>query len=124
MVRRLGGFPKLSVSAGVDNVLAQRIHLSGYRWKVDWSVKSIHLRAGLKDELAHYYWYGTCASGLGLILFNKPVNLKSVILRAFFSPIRGLDVAIQKNAPQVVYIYPLIRFNILRGVLHGKKRRY
>jgi glycosyltransferase involved in cell wall biosynthesis len=31
VVRRLGNFPKLSVSAGVNNVLAQRIHLSGYR---------------------------------------------------------------------------------------------
>jgi len=124
VIRRLGGFPKLSVSAGVDNVLAQRIHLSGYRWKVDYDVKSTHLRTGLKDELAHYYWYGTCASGLEQILFNKPVNLKGLILRAFFSPIRGLDVAIKKNAPQIVYIYPLIRFNILRGVLAGRKGRY
>lgn len=105
MVRRLGGFPKLSVSAGVDNVLAQRIHLSGYRWKVDWSVKSIHLRAGLKDELAHYYWYGTCASGLGLILFNKPVNLKSVILRAFFQPYSRLRCGYtEKRSAGSVYL--------------------
>jgi hypothetical protein len=124
VVRRLGGFPKLSVSAGVDNVFAQRIHLSGYRWKVDYDVKSTHLRTGLKDELAHYYWYGTCASGLEQILFNKPLNLKGVILRSFFSPIRGLDVAIKKNAPQVMYIYPLIRFNILKGVLDRRKGRY
>ena len=122
VIRRLDGFPKLSVSVGVDNVLAQRIHLSGYRWKVDYDVKSTHLRTGLKDELAHYYWYGTCASGLEQILFNKPVNLKGVILSAFFSPIRGLDVAIKKNAPQVVYIYPLVRFNILRGILDGRKK--
>jgi len=121
VIRRISGFPKLSVSAGVDNILAQKIHAGGYKWKVDYTVKSIHLRTGLKDELAHYYWYGTCANRLAQILSNKPVNLKGVVLRAFFSPIRGLDVAIKKNAPQVVYIYPLIRFNILRGVLVGRK---
>lgn len=121
IVRLLGGFPRLLISAGVDNVLAQRIHSNGFKWKVDYSVRSIHLRKGLKDELAHYYWYGTCANQLEPVLFSKPVNLKSMVLRAFFSPFRGLEVAIKKNAPQVVYIYPLIRLAILKGIFDGRK---
>jgi glycosyltransferase involved in cell wall biosynthesis len=121
IVRLLGGFPRLRISAGVDTVLAQRIHSNGFKWKVDYNVRSIHLRKGLKDELAHYYWYGTCANQLEPVLFSKPVNLKSTVLRALFSPFRGLEVAIKKNAPQVIYIYPLIRLAILKGTFDGRK---
>jgi len=121
VIKRLGSFPKLSISAGVDNVLAQRIHLNQFKWKVDYSVKSTHLRKGLRDELAHYYWYGTCSSQSAQILFNKPCDLKGITLRAFFSPFRGLQVAIKKRVPEAFYIYPLIRFTILRGALKGRK---
>lgn len=121
IIRELGGFPRLSVSVGVDTALAQRVLLGGYRWKVDYTVKSIHLRSGLKDELAHYYWYGVCSGRLTPTLLNRPVETKHNILRLFFSPIRGLHVAIKKNAPEVVYIYPLIRFNVLKGNLEGRR---
>jgi hypothetical protein len=30
-------------------------------------------------------------------------------------------VAIKKNAPQVIYIYPLIRLAILKGTFDGRK---
>lgn len=116
-----GGSPKLSISAGIDKVLAQRIRLNQFKWKVDYTVKSTHLRLGLRDELAHYYWYGTCSGQLAQTLFDKPCDLKGIALRAFFSPFRGLHIAIKKRAPQAFYIYPLIRFTILRGVLKGRK---
>lgn len=121
VIRSLGGFPKLPVSAGVDTVLAYLTYVSGYEWKVDYTVKSIHLRKGLNDELAHRYWYATCYDTISMMRFNKPADLKKTSAILFFSPLRGLHIAIKKRCPTAVYIYPLIRFNILRGIADSRK---
>jgi len=121
VIQKLGGFPSLPVSAGVDTFLAKNVISAGFKWKVDYTVVSIHLRSDLKDELAHYYWYGACHRRTSHVLYDKPVDLTRSMLRFFFSPIRGLQIAFKKNAPEVVYIYPLIRLNILRGMLGAKK---
>jgi len=122
IMRTLGGFPTLTISAGIDHVLAQRVHLSGFKWKVDYDVKSVHLRKGLGDELAHYYWYGTCSDTLERSLFKRSASARLMALRLFFSPIRGLQIALKKNAPQAIYIYPLLRLAFLRGVFDGRRR--
>ncbi len=122
VIRTLGGFPKLTISAGVDNILAQEVHANNFEWKVDYTVRSTHLRKDLKQELAHYYWYGTCYSTLSPMLFKRNVNLKSLVSRLFFSPLRGLDIAVRKKAPQAVYVYPLIRLAVVRGVFDGLRR--
>ena len=81
VIKELGGFPKLPISAGVDNVLAEKVRLKNLEWKVDFTVKSTHLRKGLREELAHSYWYGTCFSMLDPILFKRNVDLRSFIIR-------------------------------------------
>ena len=124
VVREVGGFPKLSIPAGIDNVLAQRFAQSGFSWKVDYTVKSLHLRNGLKDELKHDYWYGTCFNILVPLLSKKNLDLKPMILRLLFSPIRGLDIALKKKAPQAVAIYPLTRLAMLRGMVAGRKAQF
>jgi glycosyltransferase involved in cell wall biosynthesis len=121
IVREVGGFPKLSIPAGIDNVLAQRFDQSGFRWRVDYTVKSVHLRNGLRDELKHDYWYGTCFNILVPLLSKKNLNIKPMVLRLLFSPIRGLDIAFKKKAPTAVVIYPLTRLAMLRGVVAGRK---
>jgi len=122
IIRQIGGFPKISISAGVDNVLAMRIRLNQFEWKVDYTVKSTHLRKGLKDELVHYYWYGTCSDTLSPLLFRRYADIRPLILRLFFSPMRGLHIAIKKKTPQAVYVYPLIRLVGLKGIFDGRKR--
>jgi glycosyltransferase involved in cell wall biosynthesis len=107
IIRGLGGFPS-------DCNLPKRIFESGYKWKVDYSVESIHIRNGMKDELSHYYWYGALSR-------EYHESVRDSILRMLFSPVRGLHAAVEKNAPDIVFIYPLIRLNILRGMLEGKK---
>ena len=119
VIKSLGGFPKTTVSAGVDNILAQRVKVNNFEWKVDYSVRSVHLRKGLREELAHYHWYGTCFSTLNPLLFKSNVNMKSIIFRALFSPLRGLQIALKKNSPQAVLVYPLIRFFMLKGISDG-----
>jgi glycosyltransferase involved in cell wall biosynthesis len=122
IMRMLGGFPSLTISAGIDHVLAQRVHSNGFEWKVDYDVKSVHLRKGLGDELAHYYWYGTCSDILERSLFKKSASARLTILRLLFSPIRGLQIALKKNTPQAIYIYPLLRLAFLRGIFDGRRR--
>jgi len=124
VIKRVGRFPKLPVSAGVDNVLAQLVHSIGFKWMVDYNVTSSHLRKGLSDELSHYYWYGTCYDTLSRLLYRKNVNVRAMVLRLFFSPFRGLHIALKKKAPQAVYIYPLIRFFVLKGISDGRKRTF
>jgi hypothetical protein len=68
----------------------------------------------MKDELQHYYWYGTLAREYG-------EAIKETLLRLFFSPIRGLHAAMKKRAPEIVFLYPLIRLYIMRGMLEGKE---
>jgi len=121
IIRKFGGFPWLPVSAGVDTFLAKNVVSAGFRWKVDYTVTSIHLRGDLKDELAHYYWYGACHRRTSHVLYDKTVDLTRNVLRFFFSPVRGLQIASKKNAPEVVYIYPLIRLNILKGMMETNK---
>lgn len=122
VVRSLNGFPKLRISAGVDNVLAQKIHVHGFRWVVDYSVRSVHLRKGLRQELDHYYWYGTCMVSLDPVLFGRNVNLRRFALRWLLSPVRGLDIALKKRAPEALYVYPLMRLATLQGIANGLRR--
>lgn len=123
VIRQLGGFPVLSVSVGVDHVLARRIHSAGYRWKVDYDVHSVHLRSGLQDELDHTYWYGGCADVLESSLFKKPAQTRVLVRRFLFSPIRGAQITLKTHAPQALYIYPLLRLAFLRGVLNSRKKQ-
>jgi glycosyltransferase involved in cell wall biosynthesis len=121
-LRSLGGFPKLRISAGVDNVLAQKIHLLGLKWAVDYSVKSVHLRKGLRQELDHYYWYGTCMVSLHPLLFKRNIDLRTFALRWLLSPLRGLDIAFRKKTAEALYVYPLMRLATLRGIADGLRK--
>ena len=121
IIREIGGFPKLSVPAGVDNMLAYQVYLNGFEWFVDYSVKSEHLRQSLKDELAHRYWYGTCYDGLSRALGISYPSLNKHILRLLFSPFRGLEIGIKKKDLKATYVYPLIRLNVLKGIVNSRK---
>lgn len=119
ILRKLGGFPKLKINAGVDTVLAKKINDCGMRWLVDFDVKSIHLRRGLYQELKHYYWYGLCYKELRRELGETIDSFWHVLLRSGFSPMRGLQIAYKQKCWQISYVYPLIRFSILLGIVGG-----
>ncbi|MEM3672598.1 MAG: glycosyltransferase family 2 protein [Candidatus Bathyarchaeia archaeon] len=121
IIRQIGGFPKLSGSAGVDQILAQRIHSAGFKWEVDYEVISIHLRKGFQNEMAHSYWYGTCLDELEHALFKRNANIRRLLLRFVFSPLRGLHIALKVREPRSIYIYPLVRLAVIRGVVDKRK---
>jgi len=116
----MGGFPKLTINAGIDATLVKQINDAGYVWKVDFTVRSIHIRRGILDELRHGYWYGTEATALDRVLEEPSSALTSTLARAAFSPFRGLSIAYKKRCWQIAFVYPVIRVTIFIGVLVGR----
>jgi hypothetical protein len=94
---------------------------AGYRWRVDYDVASVHLRNGLKEELAHNYWYGCHSDELERRMFHRNVNSRLIIRRFLTSPIRGVQIALRMNAPDAIYIYPLMRMSFVRGAFNQRK---
>jgi glycosyltransferase involved in cell wall biosynthesis len=126
VIKKLGGFPKMPVNAGVDAVLAYKIGQAGYNWVVDYAVQSVHLRQGLKQELQHQYWYATQLYEIWEKIqteTNKPppITKNGILFRFCVSPFTGLFIAFRTKEPTITYIHPLIRFYYMKGLLEASK---
>jgi len=126
IVKQLGGFPKMRVNAGVDAVLAYKIQQAGYNWVVDYTVQSIHLRQGLKQELHHQYWYATQLYDIWRRIETEtnrppPITKMGIVFRLCVSPFTGLFVALKTREPTITYIHPLTRFYYLKGLLEASR---
>lgn len=121
VLRAVGGFPTLSVSGGIDTVLAYTMQKRNFEWKVAWNVVSTHMRKSLRDELKHYYWYGTCQPELWKVLGDPRDKFFAIVKRTMFSPFRGLTVALNQRCLDLIYVYPLVRLYVLRGTIDGLK---
>lgn len=127
-IKKLGGFPKMQVNAGVDAVLAYKVGQAGYFWIVDYNVQSNHLRQGLRQELHHQYWYATQLYEIWRRIeteTNKPppITKSGIIFRFCLSPFTGLFMALKTKEPTIAYIHPLIRFYYMKGLLEASKTR-
>jgi len=121
IIRKLGGFPRISLDACVDNVLAKRAHDAGFKWKVDYGVKSLHIRKGLRNELRHFYWYGAQYPILEPYITGKHASARGFLKRLMLSPKNGMELALKLNSAQIIYLYPLIRLALYRGLVSGRK---
>ncbi len=126
IIKELGGFPKLQVNAGVDTTLAYRVKEAGYQWIVDYNIRSIHMRRGLRQELNHQYFYGAQLYEIWRKIREEttippPVTKLGVIRRFIMSPFTGLFMAYQTKEPSVLVIHPLIRFYYMKGLLQATK---
>jgi len=121
VLRGLGGFPFFGVNAGVDLVLAWMLKQKGFVWHVYPSVVSVHLREGLVDELRHQRWYGMQRAVINSELEKLSVPIKvskwRVIAHLFVPPIQGVIAAFKARDATICYIYPLIRFYYVWGVI-------
>ena len=125
IIRNLGGFPKFKrkeLHACVDNVLAKRIFDAGFKWKVNYNIKSLHIRKGLRDELRHFYWYGSLNPTLEPYINGKHASVRKCLKDLLYSPKKSLNLALKLNSPQLIYIYPLIHLALYRGLVSGRKR--
>jgi len=107
VIRGLGGFPKTRMI--VDTVLARQIKDAGFKWVVDANTVSIHLKS-LLDEIKSQYFYGK---------FTEDSELAKIVMRAVFSPIRGLQVAWRKKCWEIMFVYPALRMALFLGALRG-----
>lgn len=121
IIRSLGGFPNFGANAGIDLVLAWNVIAHDYNWYVNFDAVSIHLRTGLFDELRHQRWYGMQRSIINDELKRRGVkeNIPKmrVVSHLFAPPIQGLAAALKTRDATICYIYPLIRFFYVWGVL-------
>jgi glycosyltransferase involved in cell wall biosynthesis len=126
IIKKLRGFPKMKVNAGVETVLAYKIGQAGYHWVVDYNVQSVHLRHGLKQELRHQYWYATQSYEIWRKIGTEtdkppPTTKMSILFRFCVSPFTGLFIAFKTREPSIFYIHPLIRLYYLKGLLEASK---
>ena len=122
ILNQIGGYPKCKNNAGIDTLLAYRLHSSGYKWIVNYNVKSVHLRrGGLKEELKHQYWYASSLKETWAQMeqdgVKPPINKKGIAFRFFTSPFTGAFVALKTRDPKIAFVHPLIRLYYLWGLL-------
>ena len=114
VLNTIGGFPKVT-NAFTETVLHEELKRLGYRWLVDYGVRSIHLHGGLWDELRHYRFYGA-----NLPELNKRLGWRNnVFSKCVKSPGAALHMAFATKDPKLILSYPLCRLAMLGGYLHG-----
>lgn len=92
IIRKLGGFP-ISCPLYVDAYLHTTLWKSGFKWVVDATVISEHIRPSLFYELLHGYTY--------MIKRERDLetNLLDMLRILSFSPLRALHVVYRKRCP-------------------------
>jgi glycosyltransferase involved in cell wall biosynthesis len=122
-LRSIGGFPKVNF-AGIDTFVLHLLESKGYKWLVDYNVKSVHLHyGGLLNEFKHYYFYGSSSpqiySYLKAFSLYENENLSSLLLRFIKSPISSFKMALKMHDSRLMLSYPIIRLCWLLGYIHG-----
>ena len=114
VLRSIGGFPKVT-NAFTETILHNELRHLGYRWLVDYGVRSLHLHGGLRDELRHYRFYGA-----NLVELNRRLGWRNDVWgKVVRSPVAALHMAFSTGDPRLVLSYPLCRLAMLWGYLYG-----
>ena len=110
VIKSLGGFD-VRFHISCDRNLQDRVWKAGYKWIVDKTLVSDHIRDSVSQSAKHVYELSKFA--------NYPDNLSfsSVLSRFLFSPIRGVEVSLKKKCPQAFVVYPYWRFMLLKSTL-------
>ena len=125
-IRTIGGFPKIpkEFQCMLDNVLAQRIHNAGYKWIVNYRVKSLHIRHSLKDELDHNFWYGQSEDFVFYYLTRKYPSIPKRQRLLFWSFVFGFKTALETRSPQSIYLGSILQLAELRGLISSRKKTH
>ena len=123
-LRSIGGFPKVNF-AGIDTFVFHLLESKGYKWLVEYDVKSLHLHyGGLLNEFKHYYFYGLSLPEIYSRLRNfgniyENENLSCLFLRFLKSPISSFKMALKMHDSRLILCYPIIRLCLLLGYIRG-----
>jgi len=124
VVKMLGGFPNICPVC-TDTVLkARMISETHYKWITDPTVVSLHMRTSLRGSIEHgYKLRQICAKTLYCSRGEKYSTL-GLFRRFLTSPVRGLQIAILEDCPDVVWAYPYLRLSHLLVELKWKPEPY
>lgn len=114
IIKRLGGFPT-TCPLFTDGYLFDTVESSGFKWVVDLTVISDHIRPGLMNELRHSYVYTIRRRR------DLEANLFDMLRILSFSPLRALHIVYRKRCPELFFFYPLFRLVLLKAFLDRKK---
>lgn len=123
-LRSIGGFPKVNF-AGIDTFVFHLLESKGYKWLVDYDVKSLHLHyGGLLNEFKHYYFYGLSLPEIysrlkNFCTFYENESLSCLFLRFLKSPISSFKMALRMHDSRLMFCYPIIRLCWLLGYIRG-----
>lgn len=123
-LKAVGGFPKVNF-AGIDTLVAHLLELKGYKWLVNYHVKSLHLhQGGLWNEFKHYYFYGKSLPKIYSRLKKfyavyENENLRVLFLRFVKSPVSSFKMALRMHDSRLIFCYPIIRLCWLLGYIRG-----
>jgi len=119
IIKQLGGFPSDCLVC-TDTILMKKIiYETPYKWVIDVNVVSDHIRQSIKTHIKHKYTLTKlcanshyCVNEAGPLLTNLKLFLTS--------PIRASIIAYKKRCPQILYVYPAIRYEKLKACIEAK----
>jgi glycosyltransferase involved in cell wall biosynthesis len=119
MIKQLGGFPTICPTC-TDTILMKKIVCeTAYRWLIDETVISQHMREDLRYEIEHGYQLSLLCSSTSYC--GWATTSLFTLLRLFLtSPFRGTIMAVKKRCPDLAWIYPFMRNISLKAFLHRK----
>lgn len=120
LIRKLGGFPD-SCPVSVDENLRENVERAGFKWVIDPTVISQHIRNGVREQLRHKYkTYLTRKRDMHDEFSDV---WKFFIIATFQSPIRSFFIACKKKRPEIFFVYPMFRFIMVKSCLDRRAAR-
>lgn len=122
IIEESGGFPS-ECPVCTDTILMKKIVLeTPYKWIVDRTVVSDHIRQSVKYYLQHCYKLGKlCTHSRYCVTPTLPPLLS--LLRLFMtSPLRASAIAWKKHEPRIFWVYPSVRWMKLKGFLDRERK--
>ena len=110
VMKSLGGFD-VRFPISCDRNLQDRVRKAGYKWIIDKTLVSDHIRGDVRQIGKHVYELSKFAD------YSDKLSLSSILTRFLFSPIRGVEVSLKKKCPRALVVYPYWRFTILKSTL-------
>jgi glycosyltransferase involved in cell wall biosynthesis len=96
----------------VDRDLQQRIEKQNYKWVIDRTVVSEHLKESIRE-----YARKTRRDVRICRYVQNDVGFNQLVKMFLFSPLRGLAIAMKMQCPHAFFVYPYLR---LQWISNGK----
>jgi glycosyltransferase involved in cell wall biosynthesis len=123
VIRALGGFPT-SCPYCTDSILRNKIRIeTSYKWVIDYKLVSFHLRDALRSSIEHNYkWVGMCTKTPYCSKAGEQPSTFNTLRVSLTSPLRALHLAVKRNCPELIWVYPLLRYYQFKAFLRSRLR--